>query len=147
MELWRISSYIDLSGTGGLNAAAIWHSQGRRIVYLADHPSSALLEMLVHIDRNLVPSTYQLLRIIVPSDLAIETVGIDELPVDWRTETVTSRQIGDQWLDQATSALLQVPSAISQEAHNFLLNPAHPDAAKIAVAEIFRAPFDARLFK
>jgi RES domain-containing protein len=83
MELWRISSYIDLSGTGGLNAAARWHSQGRRIVYLADHPSSALLEMLVHIDRNLVPSTYQLLRIIVPSDLAIETVGIDQLSVDW----------------------------------------------------------------
>jgi RES domain-containing protein len=147
MELWRISSYIDLSGAGGLHAAARWHSQGRRIVYLADHPSSALLEMLVHIDRNLVPSTYQLLRIIVPSDLAIETVGIDELSVDWRTETVASRQIGDQWLDQSTSALLQVPSAISQEAHNFLLNPAHPDAAKIAVAEIFRAPFDARLFK
>jgi len=43
--------------------------------------------------------------------------------------------------------LLQVPSAISHEAHNFLLNPAHPDAAKIAVAEIFCAPFDARLFK
>ena len=134
MELWRISSYIDLSGTGGLNAAARWHSQGRRIVYLADHPSSALLEMLVHMDRNLLPSTYQLLRIIVPSDLAIETVGIDELSVDWRTETVASRQIVDQWLDQFTSALLQVPSAISQEAHNFLLNPAHPDAAKIAVA-------------
>jgi RES domain-containing protein len=147
MELWRISSYIDLSGAGGLNTAARWHSQGRRIVYLADHPSSALLEMLVHIDRNLVPSTYQLLRIIVPSDLAIETVGIDELSEDWRTETVASRQIGDQWLDQSSSALLQVPSAISQEAHNFLLNPAHPDAAKIAVAEIFRAPFDARLFK
>jgi RES domain-containing protein len=101
----------------------------------------------VHLDRNLVPPTYQLLRIIVPSDLAIETVGIDELSVDWRTETVATRQIGDQWLDQSTCALLQVPSAISQEAHNFLLNPAHPDAAKIAVAEIFRAPFDARLFK
>jgi RES domain-containing protein len=147
MELWRISSYIDLSGAGGLNASARWHSQGRRIVYLADHPSNALLEMLVHIDRNLVPSTYQLLRIVVPSDLAIETVGMDELSVDWRTETVASRQIGDQWLDRSTTALLQVPSAISQEAHNFLLNPAHPDAAKIAVAEIFRAPFDARLFK
>ena len=103
--------------------------------------------MLVHLDGNLVPPTYQLLRIIVPSDLAIETVGRDELSVDWRTETVATRQIGDQWLDQSTCAFFQVPSAISQEAHNFLLNPAHPDAAKIAVAEIFRAPFDARLFK
>ena len=51
MELWRISNYADLSGIGGLKAAGRWHSQGRRIVYLADHPSSALLEMLVHMDR------------------------------------------------------------------------------------------------
>jgi RES domain-containing protein len=52
MELWRISNYADLSGAGGLRAAGRWHSQGKRIVYLADHPSSALLEMLVHLDRE-----------------------------------------------------------------------------------------------
>src|SRR5258708_6701497 len=147
MDLWRISNYPDLSGIGGLRAAARWHSQGRRIVYLADHPSSALLEMLVHMDRDFIPSTYQLLRIIVPSDLATEVVGIDQLSLDWRVNTIASREIGDRWLDRSVSALLQVPSAISQRAHNFLLNPAHPDAAKIAVAEVFHAPFDARLFK
>jgi RES domain-containing protein len=59
MDLWRILNYADLSGLGGLRAAGRWHSQGRRIVYLADHPSSALLEMLVHLDRSLIPSTYQ----------------------------------------------------------------------------------------
>ena len=49
MELWRISNYADLSGAGdGLLAAGRWHTRGRRIVYLADHPASALLEMLVH---------------------------------------------------------------------------------------------------
>jgi RES domain-containing protein len=147
MELWRISNYGDLSGLGGIRAAGRWHSRGRRIVYLADHPSSTLLEMLVHMDRDLIPSTYQLLRIVVPSDIAIETIGVDKLPADWRTETMTSRQLGDQWLDRSASALLQVPSAISQQGHNFLLNPAHPDAAKIVVAEIFRAPFDERLLK
>jgi RES domain-containing protein len=147
MELWRISSYIDLSGTGGLNAAARWHSQGRRIVYLADHPSSALLEMLVHMDRDLVPATYQLLRIVIPADIAIERIGGGELSADWRTETMASRQVGDRRLDRSSSALLQVPSAITQQGHNFLLNPAHPDAAKIAVAEIVHAPFDPRLIK
>jgi RES domain-containing protein len=147
MDLWRISSYIDLSGAGGLNSGARWHSKGRRIVYLADHPSSALLEMLVHMDRDLVPATYQLLRIVIPADIAIETIGGDELSADWRTETMASRQVGDRWLDRSSSALLQVPSAISQQGHNFLLNPAHPDAAKIAVAEIVHAPFDPRLIK
>lgn len=144
MELWRISNYQDLSGIGGLRAAGRWHWQGRRIVYLADHPSSALLEMLVHTDRDLIPASYQLLRIIVPSDLTIEAVDTKQLSVHWRTETMASREIGDRWLDRSTSALLQVPSAIAQ-GQNFLLNPAHPDAAKIVVAETFHSPFDARL--
>lgn len=144
MELWRISNYADLSGAGGLKAAGRWHSQGRRIVYLADHPSSALLEMLVHMDRDLVPPTYQLLRIAVPDDIVVEVVG-PELPLDWRTQTMVSREIGDRWLDRSTSALLLVPSAISVEGANFLLNPAHPHAARASVAEVIRAPFDPRL--
>ena len=144
MELWRISNYADLSGIGGLRAAGRWHSQGRRIVYLADHPSSALLEMLVHMDRDLVPATYQLLRVVVPTDIAVETID-EELPPDWRPQTLTSREIGDRWLDRSASALLRVPSAISAKGNNYLLNPEHPDAAKIAVAEIIKAPFAPRL--
>jgi RES domain-containing protein len=147
MELWRISNYADLSGNGGLRAAGRWHSQGRRIVYLADHPSSALLEMMVHMDRDLIPPTYQLLRISILPDMKIEAVAASDLSGNWRADTMASREIGDRWLDRATSALLQVPSAISEQGQNFLLNPAHPDAAKISVAEIFQAPFDDRLLK
>ena len=147
MELWRISNYADLSGIGGIRAAGRWHSQGRRIVYLADHPSSALLEMLVHLDRDLIPSTYQLLRVAVPSEIAIEVIEADKLSPDWRSETMTSRRLGDRWPDEGASALLQVPSATSGRGNNFLLNPAHPDAARITVAEIVRAPFDSRLLK
>jgi len=144
MELWRISNYADLSGIGGLRAAGRWHSRGRRIVYLADHPSSAMLEMLVHMDRDDIPRTYQLLRASVPEDIVVETVAA-ELPADWRLKTVVSREIGDRWLDRSTSALLQVPSAISERGSNFLLNPAHVNATRITVAEIIKAPFDPRL--
>jgi len=147
MEIWRISNYADLSGIGGVRAAGRWHSQGMRIVDLADHPSSALLEMLVHMDRDLIPLTYQLLRIDIPPDMKIEAVTASDLAGNWRTDTMTSREIGDRWLDQSNSALLQVPSAISEQGQNFLLNPAHPDAVKVTVAEILRAPFDARLLK
>ena len=104
----------------------------------------ALLEMLVHMDRDLIPATYQLLRIVVPADIAVETIDA-ELPPDWRSQTLTSREIGDLWLDRSTSALLRVPSAISAKGNNYLLNPEQPDAAKIAVAEIIKAPFDPRL--
>ena len=148
MNLWRISNYGDLAGVGGLRAAGRWHSQGKRIVYLADHPSKlALLEMLVHMDRDLIPATCQLLRIDIPLGIQIEAVEAVDLAENWRNDTTASREIGDRWLDRSTSALLQVPSAISQQGQNFLLNPAHPDAAKVIVAEIFQAPFDARLLR
>jgi RES domain-containing protein len=143
MELWRISNYPDLSGAGGLRAAGRWHSRGRHIVYLADHESSALLEMLVHLDRDLLPATYQLLRVSVPDDITLETTL--DLPADWRSKTMVSREVGDRWLDRSSSALLQVPSAISERGNNYLLNPAHPDAAKITVVEVIKAPFDSRL--
>ncbi|MFG3595810.1 RES family NAD+ phosphorylase [Bradyrhizobium sp. RDI18] len=115
MELWRISNYADLSGIGGLRAAGRWHSQGRRIIYLADHSSSALLEMLVHMDRDLIPASYQLLRIVAPDDIAIGMIDT-ELPPDWRARTLTSREIGDRWLDRATSALLRCRRQLAQKA-------------------------------
>jgi RES domain-containing protein len=145
MEVWRISNYVDLSGSGGVRAAGRWHSRGRRIVYLADHPASAVLEMLVHMDRDLLPATYRLLRVIVPETIAAETVGAEALPADWREHPAVTRGIGDRWLDGCSSALLQVPSVIVPRARNFLLNPAHPHAANIAVVEVIHAPFDARL--
>ncbi|MHB8270717.1 RES family NAD+ phosphorylase [Bradyrhizobium sp.] len=106
-----------------------WHTRGRRIVYLADHPANALLEMLVHVDRDLLPTTYRLLRVIVPERTAVEAVGADTLTADWQNQPATTRDIGDQWLDRSSSALLQVPSVIVPRARNFLLNPAHTDAA------------------
>ena len=145
MELWRISNYSDLSGIGGLRAAGRWHSQGKRIVYLADHPSSALLEMLVHMDRDLIPPTYQLLLVTVPNDIVVEVAVPEALGPDWRSRSMISREIGDSWLDRGTSALLKVPSAISEGGNNFLLNPVHPDAQKIIVVEVSKAPFDPRL--
>jgi RES domain-containing protein len=101
--------------------------------------------MLVHVDRDLLPATYRLLRVIVPETIAIEAIGPDTLTADWQNEPTTTRDIGDQWLDRSSSALLQVPSVIVPRARNFLLNPDHPDATAFAVAEVIEAPFDPRL--
>jgi RES domain-containing protein len=145
MELWRISNYADLSGGGGLQAAGRWHTRGKRIVYLADHPASALLEMLVHMDRDLIPATYSLLRVVVSDTVVLDRIGDDSLASDWRNHPALTRQIGDQWLDQSSTALLQVPSVIVPLGINFLLNPTHPDAAKVKIIDVLNAPFDPRL--
>ena len=71
MRLWRISNHASLSGDGGLYASGRWHTRGRRVVYLADHPASALLEVMVHleIDAEDLPTHYQLLGVEVPDGL------------------------------------------------------------------------------
>jgi RES domain-containing protein len=147
MRLWRISNHASLSGDGGLHASGRWHSRGRRVVYLADHPASALVEVMVHleIDAEDLPSHYQLLGVEVPDDAAITALGEHDLPTGWRQQLLLTRARGDDWLRTGATALLRVPSAIVPEAANYLLNPAHRDAARIGIASALRAAFDPRL--
>lgn len=71
MNLWRISKFADLSGRGGLLADGRWHRKGIPVVYCCDHPSTALLEILVHMNRWRIPPSFQLLRIECPDDVTI----------------------------------------------------------------------------
>jgi RES domain-containing protein len=148
MRLWRISEHTDLSGEGGLRFSGRWHSRGARIVYLSDHPASTLVETLVHleIDPEDIPDTYQLLAIDIPDHVRFEVVEEDQLPTNWRRQTQLTQALGDRWLHDTRTALLRVPSAIVPFAVNWLLNPAHTDAAHARIVEIIRAPFDRRLF-
>ena len=149
MRLWRISKFADLSGEGGLIASARWHSRGRRIVYLVDHPASALLEAIVHLEIEIddLPDNYKLLAIEAPDDIAMAAVELSELQSDWRRNTRLTRSRGDDWLSRGEATLLRVPSAIVAPAFNFLLNPVHPDRAKINLIDVTRIAFDPRLFR
>ena len=147
MRLWRISNHATLSGEGGLHASGRWHSKGRRIIYLADHPASALLEVLVHLEIDVedLPTHFQLLAIDAPNDIAITAVDEMSLPPDWRAQPLATRARGDDWLRDGATALLRVPSAIVPSTSNTLLNPAHADAAQLSIISVISAPFDRRL--
>jgi len=150
ITLWRISNYLDLSGEGGRSSSARWHTEGRLIVYLAENPASALLERIVHLtDRNEgggLPRFYQLLRISVPDDVG--TRHLNTLaPADWKENPEFTRLIGDSWLASLETPLARVPSVIAPYTWNYLLNPEHPDAKLVQVAEIIQERFDSRLFR
>src|SRR6185503_6169141 len=112
MRLWRISNHANLGGSGGLYASGRWHTRGRRVVYLADHPASALVEVMAHleIDAEDLPTHYQLLGVDVPEDVAIAT--LEALPPVWREQMPLTRTLGDDWLRRGERELLSVPSAI-----------------------------------
>jgi RES domain-containing protein len=146
--LWRISDYIDLSGEGGRKASARWHTAGSRIVYLAESPMVALVETLVHLEVDIeeTPDFYTLLKIAVPDDLAILPL---EMPTgsEWKHNLELTRRIGDVWLASLETPLARVPSVLAPQTWNYLLNPEHPDAKKIEIAEVIKERFDNRLFR
>ena len=142
MKLWRISEFADLTGEGGLHYAARWNEGGLAIVYCSDHPSTSLLEILVHSDRDDLPPTYQLLEILVPDKLPILQ---PEVPRDWLDQYSATQRRGTQFLLDLKHPIMRVPSVVMPQASNYLLNPNHPDAASIRIVETWRYPFDSRL--
>ena len=144
MVLWRISKHRDLSGMGGLRAAGRWHHAGRPIVYLAESPAAALLEVCVHTSANDVPPEFTLLRIEGP-DIELPSVRLQNLPNGWYTHVEATRDVGSAWLEKNESVILRVPSAIVPETMNCLFNPAHQKAKEFEIVEAMGYPFDPRL--
>ena len=145
MVLWRISRQHDLDGIGGLKAPGRWHDLGQPVIYLAESPASALLEVCVHTSANNVPPDFTLLKIEGPDDVPVVRVQFNELPENWRADQESTRNLGSAWLRKNQAVLLGIPSALVPETTNFLFNPSHADAAKFRVADVFPYPFDARL--
>jgi RES domain-containing protein len=148
--LWRISNHCDLQGIGGEKSEGRWHTaeRGKRIVYLSDHPALALLEVLVNLkgDPQLFPDTYQLIKITVADQVATVASELNRLSSNWRDDGNQTKSIGDAWLARARSALLAVPSVVSPESVNYLLNPLHPDAKAVEIEWCEWIKYDNRLF-
>src|SRR6266568_3324332 len=144
MVFWRISRHRDLNGSGGLKAAGRWHYAGHPVVYLAESPAAALLEVCVHTSANDVPPEFTLLKIEGP-DLKVSVITPDDLPRHWRSRLEVTRDLGTAWLQKNESVLLRVPSAIVPETLNCLFNPSHRQAAEFRIVEALAYPFDARL--
>jgi RES domain-containing protein len=147
MILWRISNHADLNGIGGLHASARWHTKGHPVIYLAETPSGALLESLVHleIDKEDVPLRFQLIKVNAEDGIPFETVMPESLPDGWKASEDTTRHIGDEWLKAGKTALLRVPSAITPETWNWLLNPRHEEARRLQIVSAGKYFHDTRL--
>jgi RES domain-containing protein len=151
MLLWRLTRrpYADLRGRGGELADGRWHTRGRPVIYGASTAALAALEVRVHLDLtfDLLPDDYVLMRIDGPDGMAVGNVEPAELPENWRErDSQTCRATGDAWLIERTSALLLVPSAIIPFEQNVLINPLHPDSARLTVADITPFAWDSRLW-
>jgi RES domain-containing protein len=108
------------------------------VVYLAEHPALAVLEVRVHLDvpLELLPDDYVLVRVQLP----------DEAPAIVAEAQTDPRTAGDAWLRAGDTATLRVPSVLVPFAHNVLLNPRHERAAQAEISSTTAFQFDRRLW-
>ena len=148
MILWRVSNYQSLDGVGGLYVSGRWHTKGHPVIYCTLNPATALLETLVHIeiDSEDRPERFQVLRIEGSESLSIEKVQADSLSPNWAEDMNTTQAIGDRWLSEKRSLLLQVPSVLVPETWNVLVNPQHVEINLLKIIAMYEHPFDSRPF-
>lgn len=145
MILWRIARtpFADLSGEGARLFGGRWNSPGIAVIYLADHPALALLEILVHLDvaLDLLPNDYELMCVSIANDVPVTAIP------NVNTGANDLRLAGDIWAKSKESALLRVASVLLPEANNYVLNPTHSDSHKVTIASKRLLEIDQRLFK
>lgn len=134
-------------GSGAMRFGGRWNSAGLPVIYGATTYAGAMLEVLVYSRIGSVPKTHMWVVGDVPDGVVIETVTVAMLAVEWsERESTVARDFGDCWLRECRSAALLVPSVITGDDGNVVINPAHPDAQKIVVSEPQLVLWDTRLF-
>jgi RES domain-containing protein len=134
-------------GTGAMLRGGRWNSPGRRVIYAAESYAGAMLEVLVHANLSVPPKHHQVVRIMIPDKVKIETLAALSVP-GWDAEDVrAARAFGDRWLEEQRTAVLRVPSvATAGREYNVLINPVHAQAAMIRADKPEAVRWDERLF-
>jgi RES domain-containing protein len=96
-------------------------------IYTAATLSLAALEVLVHVDTDLVPNDYVAFAVDIPDDVSIETFAETESELVYLTThfSLNCQRYGSEWLESGRSAVLEVPSVIIPKEKNYILNPFH----------------------
>lgn len=142
--LYRIASETrqykatDLGGRGSADYPGRWNRAGERVVYAAQSRPMAVLETAAHIDSAELPLNRFLIRLSVPAAVwkSRKTLRTKDLDPSWRAIPAgkASEDIGSQWYQAGSSALLLVPSVIIPEEWVVLLNAQHASAKSISAA-------------
>jgi RES domain-containing protein len=150
--LWRICKRRRAStafdGEGAKLYPGRWNPKGVPVVYCASSLSLATLEYFVHVNPEEVPDDLVSIRAELPESVAIERVDRKALPRTWRDYPAPGKlkDIGGEWADSKRSVVLEVPSVVTPGEANLVINPIHPEFARLTPARPEAFAFDPRMF-
>ena len=150
LRLWRIAtgSHPVWSGEGARLHGGRWNPPGLPAIYAGTSFAIAALEILVHANLGRVPRNARFVEAAVPDGVPVERPEPGALPPGWaEADPGAARGFGGAWLRERLSAVLLVPSAATGGLDlNAVVNPDHPEAGRIAVAEERPVAWGRRLF-
>jgi RES domain-containing protein len=154
ISVWRIAAdspaYTadDRSGKGAELTGGRWNEKGVPLLYTSESRALACLETLVHLNSAGLPLNRYLVELLISADAWAGRERFDAgMKVGWDAEPPGKVSIdwGTRWARDKRSLVAEVPSAIVPEEANLLLNPLHPDAAKVQALKRRKWTYDARL--
>ena len=142
-----ISAYKnDLSGNGAKLYGGRWNPAGIAVLYCTENISLAVLEILIRTGKDTIPRNYFLMKLNIPNTLKIISLNKSHFNADWKEDTTYTQWLGSEFIKNSQAAVLKIPSAIVDEEHNFICNPAHNDFQKIKITASKKFEFDKRLY-
>ena len=147
---WRIvdAVYADdiFSGEGSRRFGGRWQKAGHRLVYTSSSISLATLELIVNTPRAQLLTEFVIVSCTFP-EVLVDEVDETQLPANWRDYPPPSelQQLGNAWLLSGSSAVLSVPSAVTPEERNYLINPEHEHFRSVDVGSSRPFQIDLRL--
>jgi len=152
MQIWRIcrERFADeaFSGYGARRFGGRWNSPGVPMVYASSSLALAAIELFVHLEPNQQPGDLVSIAAQLPKGEPAKRLHSHHLPANWWADDLEKpRELGDRWIREKSSLAIEVPSAALRMDWNVLVNPLHPDVAKIKVEAIQPFHFDARMFR
>lgn len=152
LTLWRLSPAYHaskaMSGDGAYRRGGRWNPPGIRVIYCGDSRSLALVEVLANMRRPnfLRDQQWVVIHVDVPEELIERPKRV---PDSWRETPYTTapQAFGAEWVQSQRSVALRVPSVVVPGEFNYLLNPAHPQFAKVKIGKPEPFSFDPRLSK
>lgn len=141
MIVYRITNHRSLDGKGAakqLNNR--WNSYGTRMLYAAESIAVAKGEISRRTPLNLLPSGFEILSIEIPDDSILTP---KKLPKEWDQVPAGkfTKEFGDKFINDAKAVAMRIPSIYDKESFNYVVNPQHPDFAKVKVTSIEKLYF------
>jgi RES domain-containing protein len=114
-----------------------WNSAGKKVIYTSESIPLAFLENMVRRQGVGFNKDFKIMIIEIPDNIKILTVNVADLENGWRNFKDYSKcqPIGDKWYDECKVMILEVPSAVLPEAHNYVINSEFPDYGLVRIIE------------